>query len=109
MPTDHYLPRVVTVWPNRTLGGQLFVNPQCTRRGKIGPVKSACGKVFPRAWHCSARTTGKPEADSPTPDSGLIGLLDLKSSGAERSGKRVIVPRGPRASRKLTLHRRIQA
>jgi hypothetical protein len=27
---------------------------------EIGPRKSACGKVFPRTWHCSGRITGNP-------------------------------------------------
>jgi hypothetical protein len=53
--------------------------------------KSPCGKGLPRAWHCFARTTGKPEADSPPPDSGLIGLLVLKSSGAEQESSKIVL------------------
>jgi hypothetical protein len=60
-------------------------------RGAIGSEKSACGKVFPRAWHFSALITGKLEVDSSLPDSGLIGLLGLKSCGAgQKSSKRVL-------------------
>jgi hypothetical protein len=33
---------------------------------------SACGKVFPRAWHCSGRITDHPEVESQSPNAGLF-------------------------------------